>query len=261
MQNLKVLFLALSLIVSRFVLVAQVEIEQLPEYPLKTISDYCQSDTSKLISVETVIYDDNKLPIESIVSSSNLNKKSIKKFSYGSNQKISKITLYIIEDNLEKESVTKTYKYDSNGNLIYYSSSILSDTSKIIKFTYNEKGELSSKLLIGKDWAVNYQFKYDVSGRLIDQLRDSKPYLKFYYNKGGKLIKIVQQTNESPIETVLKYDQNDWLISKEIVGRNTEKNIYKMDGKKLEQWSSDFSKDACIEQPCCMKWVKKFKYY
>lgn len=264
-MNLRILFILFSLLMATISFAqnsnAKEEIEnlRLPEYPIKTIYSFCQGDTTLLISQENIVYNSDRLPLESVLNF-NPSKKLKKKFSYDENQKTVLVSSYWIEGDLEKQFQTIVFKYNSNGDLAYEEISELSDTVKKITYDYYRKGQLKCKSISGKDWKESYTYEYDSIGRLISQLRDTKPYMDYQYDQNGRLIKVIEYNKESSREVIYKYDTHGFLAIKEREGKILENNAYS-NGRLVSQSSSYFGKDPCAEAICCMQWLKKFKYY
>ena len=95
---------------------------------------------------------------------------------------------------------------------------------------------------------------------MVHLLKSNKPYQDFNYDQSLRLIKVIQHTNEYPLETIYSYDLDGSLIFKEMKGRTSEKNI-DQNGRIKEQWFSDYHPDSSIELPCGMKTVTTFEYY
>jgi hypothetical protein len=237
--------------------IAQSEyLDKLPKYPLKAITGYCQSDTSLVISKEDMFYNDKQELVEIVQKNLSLNNVIVRKVNYNSQGKISSIVSAVSDPEGKLQTSTIAFDYNSSGLLILEKQE---DLHLETKYEYNSKRQLAQKTVSGKDWEIIYNYEYNKDGILKKRLKEGKPDLEILYSK-GLVSKEIENRNEIKEEIIYAYNDAGLLIRKEKPKRFLEKNEY-IGERLISNTSSDFQSDACIEQPCCMKWIKRFEYY
>lgn len=164
-------------------------------------SHYYASGKEITTSVYTYDKDGNKLTLDCKIDNGSNVRSYSKKWEYDTNGNLIHFTSTADEI---KESI---YKYNSIGKKVYQKDIyVLNDKVRIQTWEYNTKGKVT---VVKEDGVESASYTYDASGNLITLKQDSETTSYQYYDNG----KIKNKTIETELnKQSWNYDKNDNLI-------------------------------------------------
>ncbi len=233
--------------------------ENIPKYPLKFASYYCQSDTSTPIMYIHYFYNEKKI-VTKATSFSDSSNKHITEFNYNEKGLLLSIYNYQFLDNKKTNELKIIFTYNELSQLISEEYENAPNNPKQ-QNTYNKKGQLISRLISGSNWKEEVSFFYDDLGRLSEKEIGNSTFIKYEYSQ-SRLVKekIKNRNGGIPKEIIYEYDDSGLLTSKKENGKVIEKNIYQK-GRLIKKWTNYYGIDPCFVHPCCQQDLSKFEYY
>jgi YD repeat-containing protein len=246
-------------------------------FPAKSRTCSCQTGSSSYYETVSYEYDDEDNLTRQIrtLATSDSDTTIIDYFySKGLISKINTQTFVGAKGYDEVFKSTKIFKYNDNKKLIYSGFEDKKTNNPISEYSYNENGILISKTVSCNSNVTKYNFKYDKSGKLIEEFRNGKLSIRYIYYKTRKLKKKIDYHHFNIFRKIIhplrsrglkrrtitnyKYDQSNRLVEIIEGGKTIEQRIYK-DNRLKEIWIYDNSCDPCFV-PCCGDYICVFRY-
>jgi hypothetical protein len=226
------------------------------KYPLKSISKFCQKDSTKSISKQVLNYNQNNKLSQSSTYFDNVETyRTI--YKYNSKGLLTSKEFYYLIPVLKLKR-TRVFKYNSSDLLIYEGFDDVQGNNTKYSYQYNSNGLLTGSSLECNYTNWTYTYEYDLNDILIKRFKNNNLEI-MYENQDEKL---VMQTNffmQNETLTEFEYNENDKLVIKKENGKIVERNIYKAN-LLLKKWTYYFGIDPCFDL-CCSQYLTKYDYY
>jgi hypothetical protein len=226
------------------------------QYPLESISYFCQSTPDSIIGKTVVKYDNQFRLLKTITfpNSSFLDTTDIVEYLYTEFGLLSSKRLINVRGKKER---TRIYKYDDQNRLIYEGYDDEKGNNNKNHYTYSDQGKVIENYLVCNYNKVTYTYKYDESGRLISEYENNQLICTFEYS-GELLIKKTQYSGNRNTITIYEYDEYGNLVFKKENGKVIEHNKYE-NNRIVEKWIYYFGKEHRYS-PCCNQYIMRYSY-
>ncbi len=248
-------FIILIILTIQYTLVGQsdFENEEFLKYPLKTITSFCQFDTTKIVYRHVLTYNKEHKLIK--ISSYNDTIESVRTtYNYNQHGALESKNYYIRKGTM-KLVKQKFFKYDADLRLIADSGG---GNFGRHSYTYNQNGQKLSETEYYGSKHNSYSFEYDAEGNLIKKIKDNELEISYTYSK-KVLMKEIDHKNENK-EINYEYDENGLLLHRKEGDKIAEKNVYS-NKQLIEQWTYYHGSDPCFDALCCSQYLSKYDYY
>lgn len=231
----------------------------LPVFPLKKIKSYSMSDTLNMLSEEVYMYDGNKLISKAFSVSLNADT-MVKEYAYNAQNKISPINYYRLVKHIKEGEYSVKFSYNDKGQLSYeeFKNNPGSDN---YSFKYNDQGQMIEQKIYRKDDIQKITFEYDSLGQL-SRMEDLTNTAEYSYWKGLLVSEIVySKYNGNGHEVLYSYENGLLTIVDHL--NWMQKSLYEK-GKLYKQWDilkrSEISMCGLYTMPN-LSLLKVFEYY
>ncbi len=224
---------------------------ELNSYPLKSIEEFCQIDSQRLISKTNYSYNEKHQLIEAVKI---WNRKAlVKSYEYEDNG-----LLKSMKWSNSGNVLLKTRKRDNQSRLIYELKTNRSRIKEILFFYDEELGKFTGRTIKYENRKREFKFndEYDENGQLTKKYINNNLVSIYEYEKGVLIRKIITKGTRKELRYVYEEKHCIKILSDkgELI---EEREIYR--DRVIKKWEYDYSKIPC--GLCCKKKYYEYDYY